>query len=289
MTVKDGTATMHPVSFGVGNGRIVTNVTMTPVGAAASKTNTRTTNVKEEDAKAADGQPGEKPEDQQLRTRADVDFRQVDLARLMSATHMFGGAGTIGGRAEIEGTGATVAGVLAHGNGEVKLFMTGGDISALLVDLSGLEFGNALLASLGLPKRTPVRCMVTDFVLQNGIMNTRMLLLDTEAANVTGKGTINLRNESLDLQLHTEPKHFTIGSLATPINITGTLKHPTVGPAPGELAARGGIAAGLAALLTPLGALLPTIQLGLGEDNDCNALIRNAQRSPNPAEKKTTR
>jgi uncharacterized protein involved in outer membrane biogenesis len=202
---------------------------------------------------------------------------------------MFGGAGTIGGRAEIEGTGATVAGILAHGNGEVKLFMTGGDISALLIDLSGLEFGNALLASLGLPKRTPVRCMVTDFALQDGIMNTRMSLLDTEAANVTSKGTINLRNESLDLQLRTEPKHFTIGSLATPINVAGTLKHPAVGPAPGELAARGGIAAGLAALLTPLGALLPTIQLGLGEDNDCNALIRNAQRSSNPAKKKATR
>jgi len=48
-----------------------------------------------------------------------------------------------------------VADILGHGNGALKLFMTGGDLSALLVDLSGLQFGNALLSSLGLPKRKP--------------------------------------------------------------------------------------------------------------------------------------
>jgi hypothetical protein len=36
----------------------------------------------------------------------------------------------------------------------MKMAMAGGDLSALLVDLSGLQFGNALLSALGFPKKT---------------------------------------------------------------------------------------------------------------------------------------
>jgi len=112
-----------------------------------------------------------------------------------------------------------------------------------------------------------------------------VMVLDTKAANVTGSGTINLRSEALDLQLKTEAKHFSIGSLPGPINIGGTLKNPSIRPG-AETVARGAAAGVLGALLTPLAALLPTIQLGLGEDNNCAALIRETRRAPTPAEGK---
>jgi uncharacterized protein involved in outer membrane biogenesis len=258
VNIKDGTVRAHPVRFGVGNGEIEADLLAVPQNDAA------------------------------LQTRATIDFNRVDLARLMAATHVFGGAGTIGGRAEIEGTGRSVAEILGDGDGNLKLFMTGGDISALLVDLSGLEFGNALLSALGIPQRTPIRCMASNFVMQHGIVETRLLVLDTKAANVTGSGTINLKTEALDLQLKTDAKRFTIGSLPGPINISGRLKRPTIRPG-AETAARGAAAAALGALLTPLAALLPTIQLGLGEDNNCAALIPETERAPSPtdSERKT--
>jgi uncharacterized protein involved in outer membrane biogenesis len=253
VSIKDGAVDIHPVSFGVGTGRIEGTVSLAPVG--------------QED----------------VRAKVDLDFRQVDVGRLMSATHAFGGAGTIGGRAELAGTGKSVATIVGGGNGELKLFMTGGDLSAVLVDLSGLEFGNALLSALGVPQRTQVRCMVSDFALRDGILDTRTLLLDTGEANVTGKGTVNFRDETVNYQLRTEAKHFSIGSLPAPIDITGKLKSPKILPDPGTVAARGAAAVGLGVLLTPLAALLPTIQLGLGKDNNCGELIREAQETPNPA------
>jgi uncharacterized protein involved in outer membrane biogenesis len=256
LKVENGVLRLRPLSFGVGNGRISGDITAGEAGPHA------------------------------LHARADVDFRQVDVAHLLATTHTFGGSGTIGGHATVEGTGGSLAGILGEGNGELKLFMTGGDLSALLVDLSGLEFGNALFSALGLPKKTEVRCLVADFALRQGIMNTRTLLLDTGEANITGKGSINLRVETIDYQLKAEAKHFSIGSLPAPIDITGRLKNPNIGPDAKDLAVRGGIAAGLGALLSPLAALLPTIQLGLGKDNNCDALIRSAQRTPNPAEKR---
>lgn len=253
VSIKDGAVTIHPLTFGVGSGRIESNVALSPSG------------------------------EQNVRAKVDVNFRQVDVGRLLSATHAFGGAGTIGGSAELVGEGDSVATIMGDGNGELKLFMTGGDLSALLVDLSGLEFGNALLSAIGVPQRTQVRCLVTDFALRDGILDTRTFLIDTGEANVTGKGTINFRDEEVNYQLRTIAKHFSIGSLPAPIDITGKLKSPSIKPDPGVLAARGAAAVGLGVLLTPLAALLPTIQLGLGKNNNCGELIDQAKAAPNPA------
>ena len=253
MTVVNGAVRIHPLSFGVGRGRITADIAADATGLHA------------------------------VHTRTEVSFRQVDLARLLAATHRFAGAGTIGGAATLEGSGDSVAAILGSGNGELKLFMSGGELSALLVDLSGLEFGSALLAALGVPKQTPIHCLVADFALRHGQMETRTLLLDTAAANVIGKGSINLARETIDYQIRTEPKHFSIGSLPAPIDITGRLRHPRIAPDAKDVAIRGALAAGLGVLLTPLAALLPTIQLGLGADNNCGALIQSARRTPDPA------
>jgi len=78
--------------------------------------------------------------------------------------------------------------------------------------------------------------------------------------------------------LRTAAKHFTIGSLPAPINIGGTLKHPSIMPG-AELAVRGGLVAGLAAILPPLAAL-PTIQFGTGEDHHCDRILAQAKQQP---------
>src|SRR5947207_4171390 len=213
-----------------------------------------------------------------IRAKGAVDFEHVDVARLMAATHMFGGAGAIGGHMDIVTSGNSMAQMLGNGDGGLRLLMIGGDLSALLVDLSGLELGNALLSALGLPQRTPVECMIADFSLQKGLLNTRTLLLVTKEANVHGAGSVNLRNETIDYKLNTEAAHFSIGSLHTPINIKGPLKSPSIRPEVGELAVRGGLAGALAVLMPPL-AILPTIEFGQDESHECAARISSVRPS----------
>ena len=89
-----------------------------------------------------------------------------------------------------------------------------------------------------------------------------------------------LPNEKIDLDLKTNSKNFTIGSLPTRINIGGTFKDPSIRPG-AEVAARAGAAAGLAALFLPL-AILPTIQFGTSEAEDarCGALLQQARARP---------
>ncbi len=113
--------------------------------------------------------------------------------------------------------------------------------------------------------------------VRRGTMQSRTLLLDTNAHAVTGSGTLDLGREQLDFRLRTEPKRPTIASLPAPIHIGGTLKNPAIRPELGEAAARAGAAVGLGVLFPPL-ALLPTIQLGVGENSQCEALQAAGER-----------
>ena len=108
--------------------------------------------------------------------------------------------------------------------------------------------------------------------LKQGMLDTKVAVIDTESDNIYGNGSVNLKTEEIDYRIRTEGKHPTVGSVPAPINISGTLKDPTILPG-AEAAVRGGAAAVLGTILTPLAALIPTIQLGVGEDTDCGELI----------------
>jgi AsmA family protein len=248
LDIENGQVAVHPLSFGVGKGRIKANLALAPRG------------------------------DRSVRARADIEFQRVDVSRLMEATQSFHGAGTVSGTGTLDATGASLAALLANGSGGIRLGMTGGDLSALLVNLSGLQFGSALLSALGLPQRAPVECFVADLPLRQGILTLQALVLDTTEGIVNGAGTVNLRDESLDLRLRTEATHFSIGSLPAPIHIGGTLRHPRIVPG-AELAVRGGIAAALGVVFPPL-ALLPTIQFGTDDDHRCDRLLAEARLKP---------
>ena len=250
MDIVNGDVSLHPLSFGVGKGAISSQIQL----------NER---------------------DKALAMKADVDFRNVDVSKLLNATGVAQGAGFIGGRAVIEGTGRSLGAILGDSNGEIKLYMgSGGNLSALLVDLSGLQFGNALLSSLGIPSRERVECLITDVSIQKGIAESRLTMLDTNDSRVGITGNVNLKTERLGLLLRTQSKHFSIGSLPTPIGIDGTLGNPSIQPDLKEAGARAAAAVGLAVLLTPVAGLLPTIQFGTGDDHACTGLLREIKIPP---------
>lgn len=247
MDVVDGAITLHPVSFKVGTGSISGDIAITPLS------------------------------DNRTHLKAAIDFNRVDVARLMAATHLVTGAGSIGGKAEIDSIGNSIASWAADGNGGLTLTMVGGNLNAVLVSLSGLEFGNAIVAALGLPQQTNVRCFVGDWALRSGIVDTRTLMLDTGVAIVRGAGTVDLRDQRLDYRISAKPKHFTVGSIPTPIDITGTLRDPTIRPRAAPLLERGAAAVALGFVAPPL-ALLATIQLGVNDPHDCADLVDEARQ-----------
>src|SRR5690348_5566669 len=100
-------------------------------------------------------------------------------------------------------------------------------------------------------QRTQVECFIWESALERGELRIQSLVLDTGSDFITGTGSADLRDERLDMQLRTEAKHLTIGSLPAPINIGGTLKNPAIMPG-AEPSVRSGAAVGLGFLFPPL-------------------------------------
>ena len=130
--------------------------------------------------------------------------------------------------------------------------MAGGDLSAVLVDLTGLQFGNALLSALGVPNKTQVQCFVGDLGLRRGILEFKAMTLETGEGITNVGGIVDLSKETIDLALKTDAKHFSVGSLPTRINISGTFKDPKIRPGP-EVAARAGRGGGAGRLVRAVG------------------------------------
>jgi uncharacterized protein involved in outer membrane biogenesis len=252
LDVVNGHINLHPISFGVGKGRLMANVELTPVSSG----------------------PGI---GRDVHAKLDLHLQNLDVSRMMAATHAFEGAGSISGVGAINATGHSLASLLANGDGGVKMAISGGNLSAVLVDLTGLHFGKALLSALGMPDKTPVQCFVGDLGLKRGTLDFNAFVVDTGEAIVNVDGNVDLASEKIDLNLKTDSKSFSVGSLPTRINITGTFKDPSIRPG-AEVAARVGAAAGLAALFAPL-AILPTLQFGTSEAEDarCSKLLQEAR------------
>jgi len=187
-------------------------------------------------------------------------------------------AGHFGGQLKVKGNGRSLADVLATSNGRITLLMTGGKISLLVVEAAGLDLGEATPLLLGKDKSTDIRCAIGDFKVEDGLLTSEIFVFDTTDSNIEGNARINLKNETIDAEVETHPKDMSIFTARTPITVTGRLKQPDIGLDPKQLAARTAGAVVLGAFLSPVAAIIPFIELGLGEDSDCKGLIDQARK-----------
>jgi AsmA family protein len=237
LDIDDGRIRLTPLRLGIGGGTLTGIIDLKPVG-------------------------------EELDTDASVKLEHVNIATLLATWGLGSGQGPIDGTASLKGRGASLSAIVGRGDGAMHVVMPkGGDVNALLVDLSGIELGRAFLAAINLPNKERIRCMVVDFVLQRGILASRTLVVDTTDHIISGGGRIDLSQELLEMHLRTDSKHFSIGSLAAPIRVSGPFKNLSFAP-DGEVVLRAGAAIGLG-LLFPAAAILPTIQFGVGDTSPC--------------------
>ncbi|MEF3082787.1 AsmA family protein [Luteimonas sp. SMYT11W] len=204
-----------------------------------------------------------------IQTRLQASVRRISLGGLFPPDTLAGEAvGRIGGDFNLAGTGNSVAAMLGSANGDVAIGMGAGRVSNLLVELAGIDVYETLKYLIGNDKQIPVRCAFADFGVQRGVMESRAFAFDTTDTIILGEGTINLREEQLDLLLRPRPKDRSILALRTPLTISGTFASPSFRPDLARLGLRGAIALALGSIAPPA-ALLATLELGGGEDSGC--------------------
>ena len=213
--------------------------------------------------------------------RGDVNMRVKDLqlAKLFPTVKQAQSSiGDLDGLIELSGSGDSVGKLLGSANGKIGVFMDEGKISRFLMELVALDLWDAARIKLKGDKDIEIRCAIADFGVKNGVMQANALVFDTTVVNVGGSGSINLKNEEMDLTLKPEPKDRSIASLNSPLYIRGTFSEPDVGPDMGRLAAKGAGAI-LLGIVNPLLAILPLLEEGKGKDSNCGQLIAQATSS----------
>ncbi|MFJ3057056.1 AsmA family protein [Herbaspirillum sp. NPDC087042] len=249
LILKDKVLTLAPLDFGVAGGTLTSTIRL-------------------------DGQAA------QMKSEISLSARKLKIQKLypqLDASRT--SFGEINGDARLSATGNSVAAMLGSANGEVKTLVTQGAISKFLLEAAGLNVGNVVISKLFGDKEVQLNCLAGDLPVRNGVMEVKTLLLDTEDALIVVDGSIDMKQEKLDLNVHPKSKGLRIISLRSPLYVSGTFKNPDVGVNKGVLALRAGGAVALG-LLAPVTAILPLINIDRDQQADCAHLLDEARKAP---------
>jgi uncharacterized protein involved in outer membrane biogenesis len=162
--------------------------------------------------------------------------------------------GLLQGRLDLRGRGRSIHEIIADADGTVTATLSQGMLRASLAELIGLDLRALGLMLTNNKEDAPVRCGVVHFQARAGTLTAATLVLDTDPMVITGRGSIQLGTEQLDLQLQGQPKHVRLLRLQAPVSIHGMLKHPAVGVQKADRKFK-------------------LVDLGHGRDVDCSALL----------------
>lgn len=190
--------------------------------------------------------------------------------------------GQFSGDVKARGRGASVAGILGSMDGSMRAWIEQGRLSHLAVEAVGLDLAQALGVAVRGDNLLPLNCAVVQFTAKDGLLTPDVALFDTSDSTLLVSGGVSLADEALDLTLTVRPKDFSPISLRTPIQVQGTFSDPSVRPQAGPLAMKLLGAAALA-VINPLAALLPLIEVGddsLAGCQDALNTMRAGGRAP---------
>jgi uncharacterized protein involved in outer membrane biogenesis len=244
--MRDSVLTLEPLNFGLAGGELLATISL-------------------------DGRQDP------IRAHAKVRARKILLGKLFPTVDLTKtSVGQINGDFDLAGSGNSVGRMLATSDGKVGLVIADGEISKMMMETVGLHLWEMLKLKIGGDKNVKIRCAVGNFSVKSGVMHADALVLDTESTTISGRGSIDLGRERLDLTLGQKTKDTSIVALRGPIYVRGSLAHPDFKLDAGRVAARGAGAI-ILGIVNPLLVLLPLVETGPGMDSDCGRLIREAQ------------
>jgi AsmA family protein len=248
LRLKDGVLQFTPATFGVANGQMEIYSTF-------------------------DGSR------QPSKVKIDARMRHLNLKRFLGQSSLAQKTlGPIGGRIVIKGAGESFRELMATASGNTFLVMASGEISAKLVELAGLDVAESIGFAVRGDQSIPVRCALMDLKATDGQATVQTLVFDTADTVLLGEGSIDLRDEKVNLVMLPVPKDFSPLSLRSYIRARGPFKNISVFPDPIKTGTDS-VVKKIFNVLTLL--ILSPFQprdLGQGKDIDCDALLAKVQK-----------
>ncbi|SEL63167.1 AsmA family protein [Halomonas daqiaonensis] len=210
-----------------------------------------------------------------------VEMRRVDLNDVLRHWNLANeSAGIVGGRGKFWIEGRSIAQLLASADGGLLMLMTGGRLDAMLVELAGLDAGQAFFSWLRGREPIPIECVYGDLQARNGVTKLDTFVIDTLDTTFTAGGEVNLNTERLDISIFAHPKDASVFTGRAPFHLGGTFDDIEAGVHGGGLGMRAGASAVLGALGGPIAALLPLLEMGVGPDMAyCDGLVSRSREA----------
>lgn len=180
--------------------------------------------------------------------------------------------GRLHGRTMLVGHGQSTAELLASLTGRMTAFVREGTVSHLALEALGLDLAQALGLLLTGDDRQVIECAIIDLQAENGRLTPRIALAATPVTVVLIDGSIDFAQERLDLRLTAKPQNVSPLTLRSPFRVRGSFADPQVTPEGTPIAARAAGALGLA-LVNPLAAILPFVDLGERDTTVCSRAL----------------
>jgi uncharacterized protein involved in outer membrane biogenesis len=215
-----------------------------------------------------------------MRGQARLSARDLKLKQLFPTfAPMQTSLGALNGDAKLSGTGNSVAALLGSADGELKMLINDGAVSRGLLEIAGLNVGNYLVGKLFGDEEVQINCAAADLGIRNGLMSSRLFVVDTENAVVKVDGSASFAEERLDFVVTPAAKGLRIFSLRSPLFVRGTFKNPDAGVKGTPLALRGAGLVALGVAVAPAAGLLALVAPSGGDEpSQCTPLLRQMQK-----------
>jgi hypothetical protein len=215
----------------------------------------------------------------------DLNVQGLDYERVARS---FGGTDLVKGQSHsikliLKGRGDTLHEVLEQASGELNLVDGPLQLATKYIDLWAADLIiTALSTAWEKEPVTNLNCMVGYFDIEEGVLKSENILIDTSRLTIAGVGKLNLTDETLDMILTPRPKDPSLFTLAHTVRITGPIADPDVSSDKFRIAESGGW--GLLGLATPVGWVIAIPQIagttmGTMKQNPCVEALKSREHT----------
>ncbi len=130
--------------------------------------------------------------------------------------------------------------LLRYGKGHIDFVVWPQNLKSGLLDVWAVNVLMALLPAVDESNTSKVNCAIGRFVLKDGVLSDKSILIDTSRMRVKGEGSVNFASEKINLYVQPKAKKPQFLSFALPIELSGTFDEFHVGVRPADVLAMTG-------------------------------------------------
>ncbi|MEM9393306.1 MAG: AsmA-like C-terminal region-containing protein [Pseudomonadota bacterium] len=135
-------------------------------------------------------------------------------------------SGTLAGSFDLSGRYGSDTSFVDTMRGRATVRMSNGAVSTSLLELAGLGVFPWLFSEARREGRTEITCLVAPMQVEAGALSSDQVVLETRQVQVVTRGTVNWREDSINLRAEARPVGRPLARSAWPFDVSGKLSSP---------------------------------------------------------------